>query len=157
TAGHRGHWRTVTLNRSHSVSAPRRLGLVRSPQAGGMISNVRRKSMLRFAKVTSGGLWLVALFAPVLLSAQSFKLDSVPVPGDGGTDYLTADTVSGRVFVSRATHVMVLDARTGQVVGDIPETPRVHGIALVYRLNRGFTTNGGDSTVSIFDLQSLAL
>lgn len=88
--------------------------------------------------------------------AQSFRVDSVRVSGDGGTDYLTVDTATGRVFVSRSTHVMVLDGATGQVIGDIPNTPRVHGIALVYRANRGFTTNGGDSTVSIFDLKTLA-
>lgn len=108
--------------------------------------------------------WMVAGLTALLLvtlsqrvSAQSFRVDSVQIGGDGGTDYLTVDTATGRVFVSRATHVMVLDGNTGQVIGDIPETPRVHGIALVHQANRGFTTNGGDSTVSIFDLKSLAL
>lgn len=90
-------------------------------------------------------------------SAQSFRLDSIPVGGDGGTDYLTADSATGRVFVSRGTHVMVMDGSTGKVIGDIPETPRVHGIALVPRAGRGFTTNGGDSTVSVFDLKTLAV
>jgi DNA-binding beta-propeller fold protein YncE len=90
------------------------------------------------------------------VSAQSFQVDSVRIGGDGGTDYLMADSATGRVFVSRATHVMVLDGNTGQVVGDIPNTPRVHGIALVHRANRGFTTNGGDSTVLVFDLKTLA-
>ena len=90
-------------------------------------------------------------------AAQSFHLDSVCVGGDGGTDYLTADPGGNRVFVSRGTHVMVLDSRTGQVVGDIPDTPRVHGVALVPEVGKGFTTNGGDSTVSVFDLQTLAV
>src|SRR6184192_2508049 len=68
-----------------------------------------------------------------------------PVPG------------SGRVFVSRGTHVMVVDGATGKVLGDIPDTPRTHGIALVPRSHHGFTTNGGDSTVTMFDLASLAV
>lgn len=101
-----------------------------------------------------GALLLVGLSGSV--AAQSFRVDSVRIGGEGGTDYLTADTATGRVFVSRATHVMVLDGNTGQVIGDIPNTPRVHGIALVHKANRGFITNGGDSTVLVFDLKTLA-
>ena len=52
---------------------------------------------------------------------------------------------------------MVIDGRTGTVIGDIPDTPRTHGIALVARWNHGFTTNAGDSTVTMFDLQTLAV
>ena len=87
--------------------------------------------------------------------AQSFKVAKYNIGGDGGTDYLTAEA-GGRVFVSRGTHVMVVDGKTGKVLGDIPDTPRMHGIALVPKLNRGFTTNGGDSTVTMFDLKTLA-
>src|SRR5258707_506114 len=76
---------------------------------------------------------------------------------DGGTDYLTAEPGTGRVFVSRATHVMVVDGSTGKVLGDIPDTPRTHGIGLVAKYNHGFTTNGGDSTVTMFDLKTLAV
>ena len=89
-------------------------------------------------------------------SAQSFQVAKYNIGGDGGTDYLTAEPGTGRVFVSRGTHVMVVDGRTGKVIGDIPDTPRTHGIALVPKLNRGFTTNGGDSTVTMFDLKTLA-
>jgi len=79
------------------------------------------------------------------------------IGGDGGTDYLTAEPGTGRVFVSRGTHVMVVDGATGKVLGDIPDTPRTHGIALAAKAGHGFITNGGDSTVTMFDLKSLAV
>lgn len=100
---------------------------------------------------------VVALIWPGMSQAQSFKVAKYNIGGDGGTDYLTAEPGTGRVFVSRGTHVMVVDGSTGKVLGDIPDTPRVHGIALVARSNHGFTTNGGDSTVTMFDLKTLAV
>ena len=78
------------------------------------------------------------------------------VGGDGGWDYLTADSDARRLYISRATHVMVIDADSGKSVGDIPDTPGVHGIALVPELGRGFTSNGREGTVSIFDIKTLA-
>src|SRR5256885_14288433 len=75
--------------------------------------------------------------------------------GDGGWDYLTFDGSSRRLFISRATHVMVIDADSGKSVGDIPDTPGVHGIALAPDLGRGFISNGREGTVSIFDLNTL--
>jgi DNA-binding beta-propeller fold protein YncE len=89
-------------------------------------------------------------------SAQSFHVRKYNVGGDGGTDYLTAEPGTGRVFVSRGTHVMVIDGPTGKVIGDIPNTPRMHGIALAPKWNHGFTTNAGDSSVTMFDLKTLA-
>src|ERR1700683_3516959 len=77
------------------------------------------------------------------------------VGGDGGWDYLTADTAARRLYVSHATHVVVLDLDSGKVVGDIPDTPGVHGIALAPQLNRGFISNGRENTVTIFDLKTL--
>src|SRR5881392_1195351 len=94
---------------------------------------------------------------PHLTSAQTFKVERYSIGGDGGTDYLTAEPGTGRVFVSRATHVMVIDGRTGKVIGDIPDTPRTHGIALAPKSNHGFITNGGDSTVTMFDIKTLAV
>jgi len=75
--------------------------------------------------------------------------------GEGGWDYLTVDSDARRVYLSRGTHVMVVDADTGVVVGDIPNTNGVHGIALVPALGKGFTSNGRDGTVTIFDLKTL--
>jgi YVTN family beta-propeller protein len=75
--------------------------------------------------------------------------------GDGGWDYLTFDPASNRLYISRSTHVIVIDADSGQPVGDIPDTPGVHGIALAPEFGRGFVSNGREGTVSVFDLKSL--
>ena len=75
---------------------------------------------------------------------------------EGGWDYLIVDTVGQRLFISRATHTLVVDARTDSVIGDITDTPGVHGIALAYALGRGYTSNGRDSSISVFDLKTLA-
>src|SRR2546428_775392 len=98
-----------------------------------------------------------ALAWPRQGSAQTFKTAKFSIGGDGGTDYLTAEPGTGRVFVSRSTHVIVVDGPTGKVVGDIPDTPRTHGIALAPKSGRGLITNGGDSTVTMFDLKTLAV
>jgi DNA-binding beta-propeller fold protein YncE len=76
--------------------------------------------------------------------------------GEGGWDYLLADPDSHRLYISRGTHVMVIDADTGKTVGDITDTPGVHGVALAPELGRGFTSNGREGTVSIFDIKTLA-
>src|SRR3989442_15792325 len=89
--------------------------------------------------------------------AQTFTVAKFNIGGDGGTDYLTAEPGTGRVFVSRGTHVMVIDGATGKVLGDIPDTPRNHGIALAASSNHGFITSAGDSTVTMFDLRHLVL
>lgn len=103
-------------------------------------------------------LLVAALVAtPEISHAQTFAVHRYRIGGDGGTDYLTAEPGTGRVFVSRSTHVMVIDGATGKVIGDIPDTPRTHGIALAPTSNHGFTTNAGDSTVTMFDLATLAV
>jgi len=78
------------------------------------------------------------------------------VGGEGGWDYLNADAGARRLYISRGTHVLVLDLDSGKNVGDIPDTPGVHGIALAPELGKGFTSNGREGTVSIFDLKTLA-
>jgi YVTN family beta-propeller protein len=76
--------------------------------------------------------------------------------GDGGWDYLTVDRAAKRLFISRSTHVMVIDTDSGQpAAGDIPDTPGVHGIALAPALGRGFVSNGREGTVTVFDLNNL--
>lgn len=79
----------------------------------------------------------------------------VVLGGEGGWDYLTVDSDARRVYISRGTHVMVVDADSGAVLGDIPNTNGVHGIAIAPGLGRGFTSNGRDGTVTIFDLKTL--
>jgi len=106
-------------------------------------------------------LWtaLVILFCcPAVFSADGYHvIRKYKLGGEGGWDYLTLDPNSRRLFISRGTHVMVIDADSGKPVGDIPDTPGVHGIALAPEFNRGFTSNGREGTVSIFDLKTLAL
>jgi DNA-binding beta-propeller fold protein YncE len=65
------------------------------------------------------------------------------------------DAESRHLFISRSTHVIVIDADSGKPVGDIPDTPGVHGIALAPDLGRGFTSNGREGTITIFDLKTL--
>ncbi|MDB4914553.1 MAG: hypothetical protein JWM95_2197 [Gemmatimonadetes bacterium] len=109
--------------------------------------------MSRTLSVALAGVMLVASGAA---HAQTFKMEKWNIGGEGGTDYVTAEQGTNRVFISRQTHVMVVDGMTGQVLGDIPNTPRMHGIGLAPRHNHGFTTNAGDSSVTIFDLKTLA-
>ncbi len=98
-----------------------------------------------------------ALAVPGASPAQTFRAAKFSIGGDGGTDYLTAEPGTARVFISRGTHVMVVDGATGKVLGDIPDTPRTHGIALAPQSGHGFITNGGDSTVTMFDVRTLAV
>lgn len=79
----------------------------------------------------------------------------VVLGGEGGWDYLTCDSAARRIYISHSTHVVVVDADSGAVVGDIPNTPGVHGIAFAPEFNRGFTSNGRDNSVTIFDLKTL--
>jgi DNA-binding beta-propeller fold protein YncE len=76
--------------------------------------------------------------------------------GEGGWDYVTVDPDGNRLFLSRGTHAMVIDLGRDSVVGDIPNTAGIHGVALAPELNRGFTSNGRDSSVTIFDYKTLA-
>jgi hypothetical protein len=82
-------------------------------------------------------------------------IKTVAVGGDGGWDYVYVDSDARRVYVSRGTHTMVIDADTYAVVGDIPDTQGVHGIAIASDLGRGFTSNGRSNDVTIFDLKTL--
>src|SRR6266481_3829593 len=75
--------------------------------------------------------------------------------GEGGWDYLTVDSKARRVYISRGTHVMVVDADTGAVVGDVPNTNGVHGIAIAPDFAKGFISDGRDATVTIFDIKTL--
>lgn len=100
---------------------------------------------------------MILLAAFLLVQAPQFKVAKYSIGGDGGTDYLTAEAGTGRVFVTRGTHVMVIDGASGKVLGDIPDTPRNHGVALAAKYNHGFITSAGDSTVEMFDLKTLAV
>jgi DNA-binding beta-propeller fold protein YncE len=95
--------------------------------------------------------YAVAASGPGYHVVTTYKLG-----GEGGWDYLLADPDMHRLYISRGTHVMVVDADIGKSVGDVADTPGVHGIALAPELGRGFTSNGREGTVSIFDIKTLA-
>lgn len=80
---------------------------------------------------------------------------TIPVGGDEGWDYLAVDSDARRVYVSHGSHVVVLDADSYAKVGDIPDTPGVHGIAIAEDLGRGFISDGRANEVTIFDLKTL--
>jgi len=82
-------------------------------------------------------------------------IKSIPVEGNGGWDYLTVDKPSQRLFISHGTCVDVLDLKTEKVIGQIPNTPGVHGIAVVQSMNKGFITAGRIDSVVVFDLKTL--
>ena len=115
-------------------------------------------------KIISSGSLLagaVVLFGMTLPSpaapAPSYHLArKITLTGDGRWDYLQVDSVARRLYVSRSTHVNVVDLNTGTVVGDIPNTSGVHGIALDPKSGHGFTSNGRANTVTLFNLKTLA-
>jgi YVTN family beta-propeller protein len=82
-------------------------------------------------------------------------IQKVPVGGDGGWDYLVLDAAARRLYVTRATRVLVFDADTLKPVGEIPDTAGVHGVAIAPELGRGYTSNGRASSVTVFDLKTL--
>ena len=77
------------------------------------------------------------------------------VGGEGRWDLLTVDPAARKLYVPRSTHMQVISTETGQVVGDLKDTPGVHGVAIVPDAGRGFTSNGKDGTVTVFDLKTL--
>jgi DNA-binding beta-propeller fold protein YncE len=80
---------------------------------------------------------------------------TISIPGDEGWDYVGVDSAARRVYVSHGSHVVVLDADSYAIVGDIPDTAGVHGIAVAPELGRGFTSNGRANTSTFFDLKTL--
>ena len=97
-----------------------------------------------------------AAAAPQAAGASGYHLiKKVKLGGTGGWDYLTVDQATHRVFISRGTKVIVVDPTTEKVLGEIPDTQGVHGIALAAEFNRGYTTNGRTSNSTIFDMTTL--
>ena len=84
-------------------------------------------------------------------AAEAPSLEEIAVGGAGGFDYLYADGASRRLYVSHGTVAVVLDADKFTVVGEVADTPGIHGIAIAPELKRGFTSNGREAKVSMFD------
>lgn len=105
---------------------------------------------------------LVCLIALLMVATGNAKpvdryhlLKKFVLGGEGGWDLLAFDPAGNRLYISRGTHVMVVDGDSGAIAGDIPNTPRVHGIAIASDFGKGFTSNGGDGSVTIFDSKTL--
>jgi YVTN family beta-propeller protein len=99
----------------------------------------------------------LALAAIALAAAPGFKvINKVKIGGAGGWDYVFVDSAAQRLYVSHTAQVEVLDLSNMMPVGKIPDTTGVHGIAIAPDLNRGFTSNGRDNSVTIFDTKTLA-
>ena len=86
----------------------------------------------------------------------SFKKD-IAIGGEGGWDYLSIDAAARRLYVTHSTKVVVIDLDKEAVVGEIPDTPGVHGFAIAADIGRGFASNGAEGKASIIDLKTLAL
>ena len=113
--------------------------------------------MKTFFRLLSICVVAIAILAPSAFCSgpSAYKLENkINLPGDGGWDYISFDPQGERIFISRATHVMVVDA-AGKVLGDIPNTQGVHGIALAHKYNKGFISCGKSNEVVVFDLKSL--
>src|SRR5271167_2067465 len=101
---------------------------------------------------------LAFLATAALAAGADYKVvNTWKLGGEGGWDYIKADSDGHRLFIARATRVMVIDTTSGKQVGEIPDTRGVHGVALAADLGKGFTSNGREDTVSEFDLKSLAV
>jgi YVTN family beta-propeller protein len=109
-----------------------------------------------------GAAGLCFLIGTTFVDAQTVRSeyrisDTIKVGGEGFWDYVSVDDSTGRVFASHGTMVSVIDPSAKKVIGTIPDTKGVHGIAIANDLNRGYTSNGQDSSVTVFNLQSLAV
>ena len=98
----------------------------------------------------------IAFAAAVAALPPTYAVTHRAKPGaDGGWDYLTVDTAAHRLYISRGTHVQVVNTDNDSLVGDVPNTAGVHGIAIDAPSHRGYTSNGRDSSVTVFDTRSL--
>ncbi len=100
------------------------------------------------------GLALLALLQGAY--GQNYKLlKSVPVGGEGGWDYLAIDANARKLYVTHASKIVIVDLAQDKVVGEIADTPGVHGFAVAPELGHGFSSNGAESRVSVVDLKTL--
>ena len=107
---------------------------------------------------TAVWLVIVGIAGTALLHAQDGPYRfarEIAIGGEGGWDYLSVDPAAHRLYVSHATKVVVIDTQADKVVGEIADTPGVHGFAIAADLGRGFSSNGRENKVSIVDLKTL--
>ena len=99
---------------------------------------------------------LLTVALAALQSPEPYRIvQTFPLGGDGGWDYIVPDPASHRLFVGRANRVMVVDEQTGTLVGTVTGIDGAHGTAIAGATGHGFATSGNDGTVVMFDLKSL--
>ena len=105
-----------------------------------------------------GGIIALSIAVMTLQGGTGYRVVTrYPVPGNGGFDYVTIDSAARRLYLSHSTQVDVVDADNGKLIGTIADTPGVHGIALAPEFKHGFTSNGRENKVSMFDPATLQL
>ena len=98
----------------------------------------------------------IVLSLSAFASSDQFAVkQKLTIGGEGGWDYLTYNAAAHRLFITRGTHVMVVDPSTGKQLADIPNLKGVHGVALAPDLSKGFISAGGSDEVAVFDTMSL--
>jgi DNA-binding beta-propeller fold protein YncE len=103
-------------------------------------------------------IFTIFIGAPVIAQSEWTLARTLHVGGEGGWDYVTVDAQTHRLYITRSTHTMVIDAESGQTIADIPGQKRCHGVAIVPQAGRGFISDGGgDGAVVIFDLKTNAV
>src|ERR1700693_2495525 len=108
--------------------------------------------------LTTSALLLVACLIPAIGQTHWGVVNTFPIGGAGGWDYLTVDPQTHRLYVPRSTHTMVIDSASGQTIADIPGQKIAHGVAVVPEAGRGFITDGGgNGAIVIFDLKTNAV
>src|SRR6202166_4450283 len=108
--------------------------------------------------LTSAAIALLCFVVPAVAAppADGYSVvKKIPIPGQGSWDYLSVDEGARRLYVSHGTQVEVIDVDSGNIVGSIPNTLGVHGIAIAAEIGRGFVSNGKANNVTIFDLKTL--
>jgi DNA-binding beta-propeller fold protein YncE len=114
------------------------------------------KSITPAASVSGLVCAMLVMASPVSRAVEPYHLlKEIPIGGDGGWDYLSIDPMAHRLYVSHATKVVVIDTEKNKVVGEVEDTPGVHGFAAAPELGRGFSSNGREAKASIVDLQTL--
>lgn len=111
--------------------------------------------MKRFFFATFAAVLVITIASAAQTTSGYHVAKTFEIGGDGGWDYVNFDATSNRLYIARATRVMVVDVESGKLVGELPGTNGVHGVALVNKLGRGVTSNGKDNSATIFDLQTM--
>jgi outer membrane protein assembly factor BamB len=147
---------TVWPRRSeHDFVGLRSRELIAAAEWTGIPFEKDRRTIMQYWKSI---LLTCASAALLLQGATTYKVvGRYPVPGDGGFDYVTIDSAARRIYLSHGTQVDVVDADSGKVVGTIADTPGVHGAAIAPEFKHGFTSNGRENKVSMFDPSNLQL